>query len=320
MLSQFKLLGIGLTLTTTLLSGCGGGSSSESTPATTTISGSAVKGPVNGATVKALAANTGAVLATTTTNSTGAYTFNISYNGDVVIEVEGGTYTDEATGLPTSLNQLKAIISPTGGTQTVHVTPLTYIAYGYAGNTSTGFNTALTNLTTQFGLGSTNLLSTLPDVSSTANDYGRVLRAMSQYVKNQNLTNFEAFIGQTLTPATFTSLQANFATAFNAINTTGPALTFAFNGAGITVGGTGAGGGSGTCGVNAAGSVNTNGFTVPLNLNYCISGIAAGSCSASNTSLNQSLSGQGGVAGAVNLNYTYSASCAAGAIAINLTP
>jgi hypothetical protein len=318
-------LGAGLALAASLLTGCGGGGSdgggaaATPTPASTTISGSAVKGPVGGATVTARAVSGGTLLGTTTTSPNGTYSLTISYNGDVVIEVSGGSYIDEATGLSTSLNQLKAVIKANGGMQTVHVTPLTYIAYGYSGVTSAGFNTALTNLATQFGLGSTNLLTTLPAVSGTVNDYGRVLRAMSQYVQSQSLANFEAFIGQALTPATFTGLQANFASAFNTINP-GQTLTFAFNGNGITIGGTGAGGGSGTCGVNVTGSITTNGISVPLNLNYCISGIAAGSCSSGNSSLNQALSGQQGLAGAANLNYSFSGSCAAGAFNISLAP
>lgn len=319
MRTLIRSLGVSLALATGFLTGCGGGggTTAAAPAAATTISGSAVKGPVNGATVTAKALSSGTVLGTTTTSPTGTYSFTISYAGDVLIEVQGGTYADEATGNPTTLNQLKAIINANGGTQTVHVTPLTYLAYGYSGATRTGFNTALTNLATQFGLGSTNLLTTLPAVSGTVNDYGRVLRGMSQYVQSQGLVNFDAFINQALTAATFTSLQANFTTAYNTINP-GQALTFAFNGSGITVAGTGAGGGSGTCGVNATGSITANNISVPVNLNYCITGIAAGSCSASNSSLNQSLNGQGGVAGAVNLVYNYSSSCAAGAITINL--
>jgi hypothetical protein len=236
----------------------------------------------------------------------------ISYNGDVVIVVSGGSYIDEATGLSTPLNQLKAIINASGGAQTAHLTPLTYMAYGYAGNTRAGFNTALTNLATQFGLGSTNLLTTLPTVSGTVNDYGRVLKAVSKYVQNRGGSfTFDNFFTQAINPATFTALQADFATAFTAINGSGSPLTFSFNGAGITIAGTGAGGGSGTCGVQVSGVISG----ISINQAYCVSGIAAGSCVQGNTSLNSSLNAalQG-----VNLNYTFSPSCAAGAFAINL--
>jgi hypothetical protein len=316
----FRLIAASIAICAGLIAGCGGGGGTPAAaPATSSVlSGSVVKGPVGGGTVVARAANTGTILGTATTSPSGTYSMTITYNGDVVLEVSGGTYRDEATGLTTTLNQLKAIINANGTTQTVHLTPLTYIAYGYAGNTSAGFNTALTNLATQFGLGTTNLLTTLPAVSGTVNDYGRVLRAMSQYVQSQSLANFEAFIGQALTPSTFTSIQANFAAAFNTINP-GQTLTFNFNGASITIGGTGVGGGSGTCGVAISGTVPSpgSGVSIPFSGNYCVTGIAAGSCTNSNTSLTTAI--PLGI-GATGVTYTTSASCAAGAIAINLGP
>ncbi len=305
-------LSAGIALTAALLTGCGGNdSTSVATPtASTTISGSAVKGPVGSATVRVLNASSGAVLGTTTTSPAGTYSLVISYLGDVVIEVQGGAYIDEATGVSTPLNQLKAIVRANGGVQTVHVTPLTYIAYGYAGNTSAGFNTALTNLATQFGLGSTNLLTTLPAVSGTVNDYGRVLRAVSQYVQTQGGGfTFEQFIGQAINATSFNGLQANFSLAFTAINGSGSPLTFSFNGAGITISGTGAGGGSGTCGIGVNGSVQG----IPVNYNFCVTGLV-GQCVAGNLSLDTALSGAS-IAG-VNLVYTYSNSCAAGATPI----
>ena len=62
-----------------LVAACGGGSSSSGPAAvtTTTVSGSVVKGPVNGANVcayKATAAGKGDLLACVTTNSAGGYT------------------------------------------------------------------------------------------------------------------------------------------------------------------------------------------------------------------------------------------------------
>lgn len=317
MRTLIRSLGVGLALATGLFVGCGGGGGSAAVvPASTTISGSAVKGPVNGATVTARAVSSGAVLGTTTTSPTGTYSFTISHSGDVVIEVQGGTYADEATGVTTPLNQLKAYVTAGSGAKTVHVTPLTYLAYGYAGGTRAGFDTALTNLATQFGLGSINLLTTLPEVTGTVNDYGRVLRGISKYVQNQGLANFDVFMNQALTSGTFTSLQTNFTSAYNAINP-GQELTFAFNGSGITVAGTGAGGGSGTCGVALSGTVLSPGSGVPISFggNYCVTGIAAGSCTNGNSSLTSAI--PLGV-GATNVTYTTSTSCAVGAITINL--
>ena len=102
----------------------------------------------------------------------------------------------------------------------------------------------------------------------------------------------------------------------------GSTVTTTTTGTNSTVTGTGAGGGTGTCGVNASGNISqtVSGQTinVPVNLNVCVTGIAAGSCSASNAQLNQTLAGQQGLTGVINLNYTYSASCAAGAINVAL--
>jgi hypothetical protein len=303
--------GASLALTAGLLNGCGGSDSPPATPAatTTTLSGSAVKGPVNGATVRALTL-AGAVLGTTTTSATGTYSLSIDYSGAVVLEVNGGTYIDEATGVSTALNQLKAIVNAGGGAQTVNLTPLTYLAYGYSNNTLTGFNTALTNAASQFGLGSTNLLTTLPVVTGTTNDYGRVLRAMSKHVQNlgSGLT-FEQYMGQMFTAANLASMQTNFSVAFNAINGAGSPLTFAFNGAGITIAGTGVGGGSGTCGVGVNGNVQG----IPVNFNYCVTGLV-GQCVGDNISLNTALAGA--AAAGVNLTYTYSNSCSPGATPI----
>ncbi|NJM43279.1 MAG: carboxypeptidase regulatory-like domain-containing protein [Brachymonas sp.] len=328
---HFRTLCAGLAVLTGLLAGCGGGGggAAPATPAANpsveaTISGSVVKGVVAGGTVT-VSSLSGTILGTTTTSPAGTYSLRITANGDVVVEVQGGTYLDEATGQTVTLNQLKAIISPTNGTQTVHLTPLTYLAYFYSGNTVAGFQTAINNIATQFGLGNTNLVTTLPIVSGTGvvNPYGQVLRAFSQYVMTEQQTttstfNLERLMGLAGTASSFNAtFQTNFSNAFNTINP-GQTLTFSFNGTGITIGGSGAGGGSGTCGVNITGSITANNITTPVNFDYCVSGIAAGSCTSGNTSLNQALSGQQGLVGATNLNYTFGATCAANAFNITL--
>ena len=79
--------------------------------------------------------------------------------------------------------------------------------------------------------------------------------------------------------------------------------------------GTGVGGGTGSCGVHVQGTITAAGVSVPLNLDYCITGIAAGSCGSGNASLSQALSGQSGMAGAANLSYSYSSTCVANPMA-----
>lgn len=317
-----------------ILASCGGGGSDTSTAASgsgtgtgtqttsTTISGSAVKGPVANATVTVKNAATGAVLGTATTNAAGAYTLNVPFSGDVIVEVSGGTYTDEATNATTNLSSpMKVVVNATGGSVTGMVTPLTTMAYtsafgSGAAVTSSAFTSSATRIASQFKLTNVNIATALPTVTGTTDAYGQVLRGVSKYMQTQGKTL------DTVTNTTFTAEQlAAFSSAFNSAYASinpGSSVSFSFDSTGFNVTGTGAGGGTGTCGVNVQGTVSAQGFSVPLNINYCITGIAAGSCGTGNASLSQALAGQGGLAGAANLNYTYSSTCAAGALTVNL--
>lgn len=297
-----------------LVAACGGGGSSTPAPSTT-ISGSAVKGPVSNATVTVKDAANGAVLGTTTTGAGGAYTLSIPFTGDVVVEVNGGSYLDEATRVSTVLaTPMKVVLNANGGNVTGVVTPLTTIAYTYAfGTTGTptnaAYKTAATNLATQFQLSGVDLATTVPVVTGSVNDYGRALAGLSTYLQQSGVT-----LQTLLTTALSNAQSAQFSTAYtSAYNTANPGhpITFTFNGNVLNVSGTGAGGGGGSCGVNINGTFTASGTTVPLNLDYCVTGIAASSCNAGNGSLSQALTSQQGVAGAANLVYTYTASCVA---------
>ena len=306
-----------------LLAACGG--VDDPALASGTVSGSVVKGPVADATVTVRNATSGATLATTKTATGGTYSVSVPSAGDVIVEVTGGSYTDEATGAATPLTAtLRSVVTvAAGGTVTGIVTPLTTLAYTNAFGASTtavsasSFNTAAGRLATQFQLGNVNLATTLPLVTgSDINAYGRVLRGVSRYLGNQSVTLQTLVTGQ-LASAAQTAFSTQFTAAYQAANT-GTTTTFSFDGNAFTIGGTGAGGGTGSCGVNVTGTVSSNGITVPLNIDYCITGIAAESCSASNSSLSQGIAGAGGVTGAANLVYTYTPSCKAGAITLNL--
>ena len=293
-------------------------------PAATTISGSAVKGPVSGATVTVKNATTGATVGTTTTTATGAYTLSVPYTGDAIVEVSGGTYTDEATGATTTLSSpMRTVVTAGGGTVTGVVTPLTTVAYTYAfGSATTSvttaqFNTSATSVAPQFKLTGVNLAASVPvTTAGTTDAYGQVLRALSQYFRDNNIT----LATYTSTPYTTTQQWTSFTSVFNnaykAANPSGT-ITFSFDGAGLTVAGTGGGGGTGTCGVNVTGTIASAGFTVPLNINYCVTGLP-GSCGADNLTLSQGIAGQGGLVGAANLRYTYTSACAAGAFTVAL--
>lgn len=341
--------------TAALLVACGGSDDVTTLPnppvvaTATTITGAAIKGPVNGATVTVKKASDGTVIGTTTTGTGGAYTLSVPYTGDVILEISGGTYTDEATNVSTPLaTPLKAVLTANGGSVTGVVTPLTTMAFTNAFPSATTpissstFKTHATNLASQFQLTGVDLTTTTPTVTGTTNAYGRVLAGLSKYMQLNNVT-LNTLVNPALNGMTTGAFSGSFSSAYNTIN--GQQVTFSINGnttttsvigAGVgggtvtttttgtdtTVTGTGAGGGSGTCGVNASGNISQtfSGQTinVPINLDVCVTGIAAGSCSASNTQLNQTLAGQQGLTGAVNLNYIYSASCAAGAINVAL--
>jgi hypothetical protein len=312
-----------------LLAACGGDGDSTTaaptptptpTPVETTISGSAVKGPVNGATVTAKKAD-GSACGSATTNAQGQYSLKTTCTGDLIIEVSGGNYTDEATGLTTALSTpMRVVVAANGGTVTGIATPLTTMAYTYAFQSSNAvtqaaFDAQAQKIASQFGLSGVNLATTLPQVTGTTNAYGDSMRAISRYLATNNKT-----LGS-LTNEVFKNAGdlTTFNTLYNnALIAVGSPIRVNFSASGFNISGTGAGGGTGTCGVRVTGSVTANGFTVPLDLNYCVNGIAAGSCESGNSSLSQALAGQQGVVGAANLQYSYSATCAAGAFTITL--
>lgn len=283
-----------------------------------------VKGPVANATVTIKNAATGAVLATGGTNASGNYTLSVSQtSGDLVVEVSGGSYVDEATGATATLSApMRSVVTANGGQVTGVVTPLTTMAYTYAfgtattGVTASAFNTKAASVASQFQLNGVNLATTVPVISGSLNTYGQVLRGISQYLQTQSIS-LPTFTNATYDLAQWAAFTTTFNNAYRLANPGGN-ITFNFDGNGLVVGGTGGGGGSGSCGVHVTGTITAQGFTVPLNLNYCIAGIAAGSCSAGNASLSQAISGAGGVAGAANLSYTYSPTCAPGALTITL--
>jgi len=304
------------------LAACGGGGSAPL--ASTTISGSVVKGPVANATVTVRSASTGAVLGSTTTAAGGTYSLSVPFTGDVVIEVNGGSYVDEATGAPATLaTPLRVVVNANGGDVTGVVTPLTTMAYSYAfgtggSPTATAFNAMAGNLAAQFQLAGLNLATTVPAVSGAANDYGRVLAGLSKYLELNPAVTLQSLVTTAFTAVQWAQFSADFTTAYNTMHPGNP-IAFSFNGNVLNLAGTGAGGGTGGCGVNVQGTVSVGGFNAPLNLDYCITGIAAGSCNSGNASLSQALAAQSGLAGAANLVYTFAPSCVANpVVTINL--
>jgi hypothetical protein len=195
-----------------LLFSCGGGGGGGTTATTTggMISGTAVKGPVNGATVTAYAINNGtmgAQIGSGTTDAQGNFTISIgSYSGSVMLQMNGGTYTDEATGTPNLAMQsgdvmTSVITSVTAGSAMsgIQITPLTSMAQARAhamagGMTDANITAANTSVGTYFMVN--DILHTQPinplvqnsgiaaGVDQNMKNYGMAIAAMSQYANS----------------------------------------------------------------------------------------------------------------------------------------
>lgn len=122
--------------------GCGGGGGGSGSGAaqTVTITGIAAKGPINGGDIKVYAVNNGkldtsAVLGSgkTATDGSGSYSVTLASppSGPVVVEVSGGSYTDEASGTPGIVlkTPMRAVVSGVADGDKIAVTPITHLAF-----------------------------------------------------------------------------------------------------------------------------------------------------------------------------------------------
>jgi len=198
------------TLILTLLAACGGGGGGGTAATQGSVNGTGVKGPVSGATVTAFAITNGAKgvqIATATTKSSvgniGDFTLNMgSYAGPVMLQLSGGSYTDEASGSTMTMtagNIMTAVIPDfTKGTTMsgIQITPLTSMAQMMAEHMANGLGMTPANINTaNAGVGSyctvSNILTVKPmdptqlNSGNTATadqaDYGMCVAAMSQY-------------------------------------------------------------------------------------------------------------------------------------------
>ncbi len=208
-----------------LLFGCGGGGSGTTAlggPGGTTgangmISGTAVKGPVGGGTVTAYAITNGTMgmkLASGTTDGQGNFNLSIGdYSGPVMLQMSGGTYVDEATGVTMSMSPgdvMTAVMTSlsTGTTVTgIQVTPLTSMAQAMANNMAghmidaniTAANTAIGNYFMVNDILHTQPMNPLVSGSSgTATqdmrNYGMSIAAMTQYANNIGMTSSSGIV------------------------------------------------------------------------------------------------------------------------------
>jgi hypothetical protein len=201
-----------------LLFGCGGANTTTS-PAigNGSMSGTAVYGPMNNAVLKAFAISNGVAggqLGSSATDAQGSFTVAIgNYSGPVMLQVSGGSYTDDATGtsMPMQPSDVMTSVVPavTAGSTTtgIQVTPLTSMAQARAQNMAGGMtdtNIAAANaaMASYFSVG--DVLHTPPmnplapgsaaSASQDAKNYGMIIAAMSQYAATIGMPNSSSVI------------------------------------------------------------------------------------------------------------------------------
>jgi len=203
-----------------LLTACGGGGTSNAgvgSGGTGFISGDVNKGPVGSATIAARAiagGQAGAQIGTATTDLNGNFTMSIgSYAGPVMLQVSGGTYTDEAAGaqVPMAPGDVMTAVLPTvvAGTTTsgIHVTPVTSMAQTRAMNMNGGMtdaNIAAANTAMGNYFSIADILHTQPmnplvagsgaGASLDSQNYGMTLAAMSTYAQTQGMSFSSAMV------------------------------------------------------------------------------------------------------------------------------
>jgi hypothetical protein len=213
-------------LTTLLLAACGGGGGSNSDsggtastppPVQGTISGTVIKGPVASATVSAYAlvdGSPGARIATGTTDARGNFSLAMgTYAGSVMLQVMGGTYSDEASGntMPMASGDVMTAVIPamTAGS-TLHgiaITPLTSMAQAMAQHMSGGMidaNISSANSAIGHYFMVTDIVHDMPidvltagsgnSATQDAINHGMVLAGMSQLARVQGMASSSAMV------------------------------------------------------------------------------------------------------------------------------
>lgn len=172
-----------------------------------TLSGSAVKGYVDGAKVNVYEyiakGERGTLIATANTDSKGSFSISTDYRGPVEIIVTEGQYADESTGSMVSLQarELRSIAFLKDQNQVAGVSALTTIAAEYVNANATAdmeASIALANekVAEAFGIAEVNISKELSaDLSHGSSalsqaqiKYGAVQAGLSQVIKEQDLS------------------------------------------------------------------------------------------------------------------------------------
>ncbi len=211
----FRLLGIAAVMMGFVgVAGCGGGGGEGGNGGTSStssgggvVSGTAIKGPVSGATVIAYSINAngtrGSQLGSGQTDGQGNFSMSVgNHSGSLMLQMSGGNYMDEATGsqMPMGSNDfMTCIISSMPGGSTaggIQITPLTSMAQSMTQNMSGGMsptNIARANnaVGRYFGVSDISTIHPMdPTVSGSGipatqdmRNYGMSLAAMSEYAR-----------------------------------------------------------------------------------------------------------------------------------------
>lgn len=204
------------------LTACGGGGGTGTVtpppPPTGSIAGTAAKGPINGGMVTAYALNNGAMgaeITHATTDANGNFSLSMgSYAGAVMLQLSGGSYSDEATGTTMTMlpgDVMTAVVPDMTSGQAlsgIQVTPLTAMAQAMAqhmagGMTQANINAANTAVGSYFMVG--DILHNVPIDPLTAGsgasgatqagiNYGMTLAAISQYAHTQGMSSSSAMV------------------------------------------------------------------------------------------------------------------------------
>jgi hypothetical protein len=203
--------------------GCGGGGSTTvasndvGSGGTGYINGFASKGPLNNASVTAYGiagGQMGSQIGTTTTDANGNYAMAIgSYTGPVMLQVSGGSFTEEATGAPATMapGDVMTVVMPTvasgATTSGIQITPITSMAQARAQQmpgSMTEANIAAANSAMGNYFSVSDIVHVQPmnpltkdsgaGASADARRYGIALAAMSQHAKSLNMANTSALV------------------------------------------------------------------------------------------------------------------------------
>ncbi len=220
--ARIRLIGA-VVATLLFAAACGGGGGGGTNVAdvgsggTGYISGAAIKGPVGNAIITAYGVSGGQMgiqIGTAATDASGNFTMSIgSYAGPVMLQVSGGSYKDEATGIPMAMapGDVMTAIMPTvasgANNSGIQVTPVTAMAQALAqhmvgGMTDANIATANAAMGNYFLVG--DILHNQPmnpltiasgtGASQDARNYGMTLAAMSQYAKTLNMSVSSAMV------------------------------------------------------------------------------------------------------------------------------